>query len=100
MDRYFLSLCLERGIPEDAALDLRESERFGQERFIYAIASGTASYDSRYDDFGPLGEAGFVNCVGVFDESELQRSEELLYGITQIIEDFYSHCREQNWVYR
>ncbi len=94
-------MCLARRFPEEAAEDLRlHTKGVHEGRFIYAIESGLAVYDAKLKGFGPLGEQGFINCVGIFDEFDAAHAENQLYGIDNMIRDFYQVCREREWTYR
>lgn len=96
---YFLLMCQDRGLPEEAAVDLFNFGVRGYQdgRFTYALESGLAEYDPELEGFGCLGEPGFVNCVGVFDELEAQHHEDRLYGREEMLDQYFSYCREQGW---
>lgn len=98
-EEYFLELCHEAGMPEEAAVDSLDFYVRGHQdgRFVYAMESGLAEYDAALEGFGCLGEAGFVNCIGVFDEWDAQHQEDKLYSREQILDQYFTKCREQGW---
>lgn len=86
-------------MPEEAAVDSLDFYVRGYQegRFVYALESGLARYDPELEGFGCLGEPGFVNCVGVFDELDAQIHEDRLYKREKMLDKYYSYCREQGW---